>query len=144
MMSCVPRAAVRCGAKGYSASARLAFAALVVGGLAACDLGSGGPGSMTARITGEPSLGAVVIDVTWRGVEGFQGLGNTRAYWAPVAGSPDRYRVVLVDPLGGELGMAIDVQDIMRAEVPAVAFVSAADVNNQMLSVARLKMRLGR
>lgn len=120
---------------------RVARVLLAAAALAACDMGSEGPGAVTARITGEPSLGAVVLDITWTGVEGFGGLGNTRAYWARVEGSPDRYRVVLLDPVGGELGLTIEVQDV-RGRVPIVTFVSAADVENRVLPVSRLKMRI--
>jgi hypothetical protein len=116
-----------------------AFAALA---LTACDLDSNGPGEVSARVTGDPALGAVVLDVTWRGVEGFSGRGSTQVYSAPVAGSPDRHRVILVDGVGGELPFGIDVQDL-RVEVPTVTIVAATDTDNQPVPVGTLRVRLG-
>jgi hypothetical protein len=109
----------------------------------ACDTGPSGPGTVSGTVRGSAALGAVVLDVTWVGVQGFEGQGQTQVYSAPVAGDPDRYRVVLIDPVGGELHFGIDVDDVYL-EGPVVTVVSAADADNQPMGVAGLSVGLER
>ena len=111
--------------------------------LAACDLGPSGPGTVTGSVTGNAALGAVVLDVTWPGVVGFEGRGSTQVYSAPVTGSPDRHRVVLVSPTGGDLPFVIAVDDAYL-ESPIVTVVEAAGTDNLPLSVAALRVVLER
>ena len=111
--------------------------------LAACDLGPSGPGTVSGSVTGNAALGAVVLDVTWPGVVGFDGRGSTQVYSAPVADSPDRYRVVLVGPTGGNLPFAIAVDDAYL-QSPVVTVVEAAGIDNLPLSVAGLRVVLER
>jgi hypothetical protein len=120
-------------------------AALLLGvaTLAACDSLPSGPGTVAGTVTGDASLGAVVLDVTWAGIQGFQGAGSTQAYSAPVADERRRFRLVLIDPVGGDLHFAIDVDDVYL-EGPVVTVVSAADTNNQPMSVDGLKVSLER
>lgn len=111
--------------------------------LAACDSGPSGPGTVSGTVTGSADLGAVVLDVTWVGVQGFEGQASSQVYSAPVAGSVDRYRVVVIDPVGGDLHFGVDVDDVYL-EGPVVTVVSAADTNNQPMSVAGLEVSLER
>jgi hypothetical protein len=121
----------------------LAAGLVLLASLAACDSGPSGPGSVLGTVTGSPDLGAVVLDVTWTGVQGFEGQGSTQAYSAPVPGDANRYRLVLIDPVGGDLRFGIDVDDVYL-EGPVVTVVSAADRSNQPMSVANLKVGLER
>jgi hypothetical protein len=95
-----------------------------------------------ARIDGSAGpVGGAVLDVTWRGVEGFEGRGSTQVYWAPIAGVPDRYRVVLVAPAGEELLFAVDIEYV-DDEPPTVTVVEATDAANGPLSPAAVRVRL--
>ncbi|MBM4184709.1 MAG: hypothetical protein FJ207_10945 [Gemmatimonadetes bacterium] len=111
--------------------------------LAACDLGPSGPGTVGGTLTGNASLGAAVLDVTWPGVLGFEGQGSTQVYWAPVDGFPDRYRVILVNPTGGDIPFAIEEADVLLRS-PTITFVEAAGTDNQPLAVEGLRVTLVR
>ena len=111
--------------------------------LAACDTGPSGPGTVVGTVTGPPDLGAAVLDVVWKGVQGFEGRGSTQAYSAPVAGEVDRYRLVLVAPSGGDLSFSIEVDDVYL-EGPVVTLVDATDASNEPRSVADLEVLLER
>ncbi len=125
------------------AGLRLAVAAGVVATIAACDLGPSGPGTVSGTVTGDANLGAVVLDVTWPGVTGFTGRGSTQVYSAPVAGVPDRYRVILVSATGGDLPFAIEVADAYL-QSPVVTVVEAARTDDRSLAVSGLNVVLER
>ncbi len=112
-------------------------------GLAGCDSGPSGPGMVAGTVTGDPQLGAVVLDITWRGIQGFEGLGATQAYSALVTDSENRYRVILVDPNGGDLRFGINVDDVYL-EGPVVTVVFAAGTDDLPRSVAGLDVLLER
>lgn len=115
------------------------LAAVVVAG---CDFGPSGPGSLTARASGE-SLGGVVLEIQGAGIRGFTGRGSTRVYSAPVAGRPRVHRVVLVDPAGGDLGFDIEVDDL-GMEGPVATVVQAARTDNTMMLSAGVTVRIER
>ena len=121
---------------------RLATALLAAVSLSGCDAGPEGPGSLEARATGE-ALGAVVLEVEGPGIRGFTGRGETRVYSAPVPGRPDVHRVVLLDPVGGTLGFAIDVDDV-GMHGPFFRVVSAASTSNALLLVPRVEVSIER
>ncbi len=94
----------------------------------ACDSGPSGPGTLVASVYGD-ALGGVVLEVTGAGIRGFEGLGDTRVYAAPVAGKPGTHRVLLIHPEGGELRFEIQVEDL-DLDDPVVRVVSAAGADN--------------
>ena len=96
--------------------------------LAGCDSGPSGPGTLIASVTGN-SLGGVVLEITGVGIQGFEGLDNTQAYAAPLAGSPNAYRVLLIVPGGGDLRFEIQVEDVGMDD-PVMTVVSAAGADN--------------
>lgn len=101
------------------------FVALLAAGLvAACDIGPDGPGTVEGTLVGPADLAGAVLDVVWTGVQGFEGRGDTRVYWAPVTGEDDRYRVILVRSAGGRVGFGIRVDDVYL-EGPVVTVVEA-------------------
>ena len=116
-----------------------AAAVLGVGLITACDLGPSGPDTVEGTVTGDATLGAAVLDVTWPGVVGFEGRGSTQVYFAPVPGFPDRYRVILVSPTGGDIPFAIAVDDAYLRS-PTVMVVEAAGTDNQSKSVNGLRV----
>ena len=122
---------------------RLAAAGLVLALVSGCDTGPDGPGTVVGTVTGGPDLGAVVLDVVWRGIQGFDGRGSTQVYSAPVPGEPDRYRIVLVGPTGGDLSFGIDVDDLYL-EGPVVTVVEAVGDDDSSRTVADLRVILER
>jgi hypothetical protein len=111
--------------------------------IASCDLGPEGPSTATGRITGHPALGAAVLDVTWKGVVGFEGRGSTQVYAAPVPGSPDRWRVVLVSPGISDLAFAVNVESSLL-EAPTITVVEAANIGNHAVDVSPLAVHIER
>lgn len=122
---------------------RLVFATLALVALSACDSGPSGPATVAGTVSAPLEVGAVVIDVVWPGVQGFEARGSTQVYSASVAGEPDRYRVVLLTPGGGDLTFSILVDDLYL-EGPVVTLVEAAGTNNQPRPVGDLSIRLER
>jgi hypothetical protein len=120
---------------------RLALWSVVL--LAACDLGPSGPGTVRGTVVGNPDLGGVVLEVTWPGVVGFAGQGSTQVYSAPVADVPDRHRVILIGPTGGDLPFEIQVEDAYL-ESPTVTVVEAVGTGNNPVSLLGLQVVLVR
>jgi hypothetical protein len=122
---------------------RAVYAVTVAAVLAvACDSGPGGPGTLVASVTGN-SLGGVVLEVRGAGILGFEGLDNTRVYAAPLAEVADGYRVLLIDPEGGELRFEIQVEDVGMGD-PIMHVVSAAGVDNLTQLTAGIETRVQR
>jgi hypothetical protein len=119
-----------------------ALSLLLVWAAASCDSSPSGPGSLpvTVEARGAP-LGAVTLEVVGAGVRGFEGVGNTHAFGGVVSARQNRHRVVLVDPVGGVLRLAIRVEDV-RAEPPRVTVVSAAGTDNLARAVTDVEARV--
>jgi len=120
-----------------------ALAAAALTGMSACDSGPDGPGTVSGTVTGAADVGAVVLDVIWAGVQGFEGQGSTQVYAAEVAGEVGRYRVILVGPAGGDLSFGIRVDDVYL-EGPVVTLIEATGTNNLPRSVGDLRVLLAR
>jgi hypothetical protein len=108
----------------------LTLAALSV--VAACDSGPSGPGTLSATVSGPASLGAVLLEVTGAGVQGFVGQGGTRVYGAQVSAVDGTHRVLALTADGGPLRVGIEVLDL-GAEPPIVMVLKAASTENLML-----------
>ena len=109
---------------------------------AACDSGPKGPGTLAATVSGAPTIGAVVLEITGDGIEGFEGQGDTQAYSASLGGEPVRHRVVLVSA-SGSLHFGIRVTD--RASVsPSAAVISAAGTDNVPVPATGLQVNIER
>lgn len=122
--------------------ARAALLTALAGlGLVGCDLGPSGPGTIPGTVVGDASLGAVVLEVRGHGIEGFEGLGDTRAYGAAVAGFEGRHRVILVSPAGGDMRFAMRVQDVGMFP-PTVAVVAAAGTDDEPRPAGGIEVRL--
>jgi hypothetical protein len=119
--------------------AGFAVAALVV--LAGCSSGPSGPGTLkgTATATAPQTLGAVVLEVTGSGIQGFEGQQGSVAYGAVVNASTGRYRVVVVGT--GPLAFGVKMDNVKDA-MPAVQVVQAVDDNNAAISVSGVKVTL--
>ena len=132
-------------AAGFRRPRRRSFVlALLAALLGACDLGGpGGPAQVLGTVTGDPRLGAAVIEISWDGVTGLDGRGSTQVYSAPVTDRPNHHRAILVDAAGGELRFTIGLTD-ERLYAPAITVVSAADTANLPLPVGELRVVLER
>jgi len=117
------------------------FAVSVV--MSGCDLGPSGPGTVSGTVTGSPSLGAVVLDISWPGVVGFEARGSTLLYSSAVPGSPDRYRVIVVNLTGGDIPFAISVEDAYL-QSPVLSVVEATGTDNHPYPVSDLRVVLER
>lgn len=122
-------------------SLHLVVALLAGVGVWACDTGPSGPGTIRGTVVGDESLGAVVLEVRGRGIEGFEGLDDTRAYGAMVAGADGRHRVILVSPTGGDIRFGMRVQDVGMFP-PAVIVVSATGTDNETRPAGGIRVRL--
>jgi hypothetical protein len=98
---------------------------------------------VSGTVTGSPTLGGAVLDVTWPGVVAFEGWGSTLVYWAPVSFDADRYRVVLVSPSGGDLPFTVSVDDAYLVS-PSVTVVEATGTDNRALPLGSLRVVLER
>jgi len=124
--------------------ARLALAAALAVGLMGCDLGGpSGPAQVVGTVTGDPLLGAAIVELSWDGVRGFEGRGDTQVYAGAVPESAERHRVVLVGPAGGDLQFTIDLED-HRLDGPMLTVVSAVGTNNLPLPTSGLRVVLVR
>ena len=94
-------------------------------------------------MTGPADLGAVVLDVVWAGVQGFEGQGSTQVYSAQLTAEKDRHRVILVGPAGGDLSFGILVDDLYL-EGPLVTVVEAVATDNLSRSVDNIRVLLER
>ena len=99
---------------------RAAVATLAAAALAACDSGPSGPGTLSATVSGPQALGAVLLEVTGIGIQGFVGQGDTRVYGAELSALEGKHRVVAVTGTGGTLRIGIRVDDL---GAPAPVFV---------------------
>ena len=107
-----------------------------------CDASPSGPGSLlvTVEAPGAP-LGAATLEVVGSGITGFEGMGSTYAYGGLVSARQSRHRVVLVDPQGGALRVAVRVEDV-RADPPRVSVVAAAGTDDLERVTSDVEVRI--
>jgi hypothetical protein len=114
--------------------------------LAACDRGPG-PGTLTGTVSGPSDLGAAVVEIVGSSVEGFEGLGATRAFDATLPEEKAlppyvrKYRVLLIGEAAGDLRFGIRVRDV-DDDFPAVSVVQAADAGNVPILAAGVEARV--
>jgi len=105
---------------------RAAVAVLAAAALAACDSGPSGPGTLSATVSGPQALGAVLLEVTGIGIQGFVGQGDTRVYGAELSALDGKHRVVAVTGTGGTLRIGIRVDDL-GAPPPVFVVMKSVD-----------------
>ena len=120
---------------------RVVLASSVLMILTACDGGPSGPGEMTGIVTGPANLGAVVLEVTGVGIQGFVGHGDTRTFGSEVSAAQGRHRVVLLDTSGGSIQFGVTVEDL-SADPPIVTILLAASTNNATLLLTGIEARV--
>ncbi len=96
--------------------------------LSACDWGPRGQGELRGIVTsGAIPVGALVLEISGAGVQGFSDSGQTRVFFAEP--EPDVYRVVLVTPDPDQIRFRVAMNDV-RSPSLAVAVVEAVDDTN--------------
>lgn len=107
--------------------------ALAAGLLAACDDDPlRGPGTLLARVEAPGvELGSAVVEVRGPGIRGFEGAGSARVFTREQGDGS--FRVVAVDPAGGDLVFRIQVEDVSTA-LPSTVITAAADTANAVVA----------
>jgi len=121
----------------------LAFGVALGLALGGCDLGPSGPGLLTATVSGPEPLGGAVLEVVGEGIRGFEGSGGALVVGASTSAVEPRYRVLVVDPVGGELHFSIRVDDVARESIEA-AVISVASPSNRALTSSVVSVRVKR
>ena len=112
--------------------ARLVTVMGVVLALSACDWGPRGHGQLSGIVTsGAIPVGAIVLEISGPGVQGFSESGQTRVFFAEPA--TDVYRVVLVTADPDQIRFQVDVDDVRSPPLTAVV-VEAVDDNNSVIT----------
>ena len=97
--------------------------------LNACDWGPEGPGRLSGVLrSGSIPLGAVVLEITGPGIEGFSGSGQTRLFHAEP--EPGVHRIALLTSSPGQFDFSMAVRDV-SAPMPAVTPLEAVDGDNE-------------
>ena len=111
---------------------RLVAAMAVALTLGACDWGPRGSGQLTGIVlSGISPVGAIVLEVTGPGVQGFSEAGQTRVFFAEP--ETDVYRVVLVGANPDRIQFRVDMDDV-RSPTPTAIVVEAVDDSNAPIS----------
>lgn len=91
-------------------------------------MGTEGAGSTQGhRTIGASPVGAIVLEVSGPGIQGFSEAGRTRVFFAEAR--TDVYRVVLVAADPSRIRFRVDMDDVRSPMVTAV-LVEAVDDNN--------------
>ncbi len=112
--------------------ARLVTLMGVVLALSSCDWGPRGHGQLSGIVTsGAIPVGAIVLEISGPGIQGFSESGQTRVFFAEPA--TDVYRVVLVTADPDQIRFQVDVDDVRSSPLTAVV-VEAVDDNNSVIT----------
>jgi hypothetical protein len=100
--------------------------------LGACDWGPRGPGELRGVVTsGAVRVGAIVLEISGPGVQGFTEAGQTRTFFAEP--EPDVYRVVLVAADADRIRFRVTMDDV-RSPALTVVLVEAVDDSNARIT----------
>ena len=100
--------------------------------VAGCSDDPSGPGSFVASLTAPDGveLGAVVVQVEGRGIEGFDAVGTSQVFAGEETDEATPLRVVVVGT--GALGFSIRVSDVAAA-TPSGTVITAVDQENRQI-----------
>ena len=117
--------------KGFGVVGAFALVILLVTG---CDSDPSGPGELTGEVlTSGAELGGAVLQVVGVGIQGFQGVGGSRVYWAPMT-TEDSYRVIVIQEIPGDLRFQVSVEDVGDRS-PSAVVLNLVNGENINLSV---------
>ena len=98
----------------------------------ACEWGPRGEGELRGIVTsGSVPVGAIVLEISGPGVQGFSDAGQTRVFFAEP--EPDVYRVVLVAADPDRIRFRVAMDDV-RSSALAIVVVEAVDDNNSAIT----------
>ncbi len=100
--------------------------------LSACEWGPRGEGELRGIVTpGSVPVGAIVLEISGPGVQGFSDAGQTRVFFAEP--EPDVYRVVLVAADPDRIRFRVAMDDV-RSPSLAIVVIEAVDDNNSAIT----------
>ncbi len=112
--------------------ARLVTLMAVALTLSACDWGPRGQGQLTGIVmSGAGPVGAIVLEISGPGIQGFTDAGQTRVFFSEP--ETDAYRVVLVAGNPDRIRFRVAMDDVRRSGL-TVTTVEAVDDSNEVIT----------
>ncbi len=121
---------------------RLITVLVVVLALGACDWGPRGPGQLRGIVTtgGAVRVGAMVLEISGPGVQGFSEAGQTRLFFAEPG--TEVYRVVLVAPDPDRIRFRVDMDDVRSPALTVVAVEAVDDSNEPIVDLSGIMVEI--
>ena len=122
---------------------RLVTVVVVVLALSACDWGPRGYGELRGIVTpGAIPVGAIVLEISGPGVQGFSEAGQTRVFFAEP--ETDLYRVVLVTADPDRIRFQVAVDDVRSSPLTVVVVEAVDDHNAAITDLSGIAVDLNR
>ena len=111
--------------------------------LGACDWGPRGHGQLSGVVTsGAIPVGAIVLEISGPGVQGFSEAGQTRVFYAEP--TTDVYRVVLITADPDRIRFQVAVDDVRGPALTAVVVEAVDDSNAAIADLSGIGVELSR
>lgn len=123
---------------------RLIAAMAVALALGACDWGPRGPGQLKGIVTtgGAIRVGAMVLEISGPGVQGFSEAGQTRLFFAEPG--TEVYRVVLVASDPDRIRFRVDMDDVRSPALTVFAVEAVDDSNEPIVDLSGITVEIRR
>ena len=122
---------------------RLVTVIVVALALDACDWGPRGLGQLRGIVTpGAIPVGAVVLEISGPGVQGFSEAGQTRLFFAEP--NTDVYRVVLVASDPDRIRFRVAMDDVRGPALTVVAVEAVDDSNAPITDLSGITVEIAR
>ena len=109
--------------------------------LGACDWGPRGPGQLMGIVLSDVGpVGAIVLEVSGPGVQGFSEAGQTRVFFAQP--ETDVYRVVLVAADPDRVRFRVDMDDVRSPTLTTVVVEAVDDSNAPITDISGITVEL--
>ena len=123
--------------------ARLVTLMAVALTLSACDWGPRGQGQLTGIVmSGAGPVGAIVLEISGPGIQGFVDAGQTRVFFAEL--ETDTYRVVLVAGNPDRVRFRVAMDDVRRSGLTATTVEAVDDDNVPITDLSGIAVELVR
>ena len=111
--------------------------------LRACDWGPRGPGQLRGVVrSGASPVGAIVLEISGPGVQGFSDAGQTRVFFAEP--ETDVYRVVLVAANPDRVRFRVAMDDVLSPSLTVVVVEAVDDGNTAITDLSGIAVELDR